>query len=77
MCAFEKMANCFESIAYSTKELADSTSSIADSTLEVASAIEGSYSGQTKSAFFGMMQALFMMVDADNKGQGLHVIKQD
>lgn len=76
VCAFEKMADCFESIAHSANDLASSTDTLATATSDVASAITGAYDGTGQSAFWGMSQALFMMVDSDNKGQGLHVIKQ-
>ena len=60
--AFERMADALEDVATSTDG--------------ISGAISGAYDGNNFSAFYGMMQALFMMVDADGKGQGLNVIQQ-
>jgi len=40
----------------------------------VASSISGAYSGTETSAFWGMSQALFSMVDSDRNGDGLRII---
>jgi hypothetical protein len=61
--AFERMADALEDVASSTDG--------------ISGAIIGAYNGTGQSAFWGMSQALFMMVNADNKGQGLHIIQEE
>lgn len=44
---------------------------------DIASSISGAYDGTGTSAFWGMSQALFSMVDADRTGDGLRIINKD
>jgi len=58
----EQKVEAIKDVGYELNTLADS--------------IRGAYDGR-KSAFWGMSQALFSMVDAERNGDGLRIIKQD
>jgi hypothetical protein len=56
-----------------TKDVAEATKEVADSNYTIASAIAGMYNGEGKSALWGISQALFMAVNAENRGEGIHI----
>lgn len=69
-------------IVADSTEIAAALNNVADALGDIAQAIEGSYNGTSKSAFWGIMQAMFLAVgEGDNEydrgSLKVKVVKED
>jgi hypothetical protein len=67
------IADALYNLASQQQKNVEATKDVADSNYTIASAIAGMYNGEGKSALWGISQALFMAVNAENRGEGIHI----